>query len=282
MKREGSPADDTGHRPQALLLSFFGGVIRGGEFPPVPTAVFVDLLGGMAVAEPAARATLARMTRNGLLMRTRAGRTTFYALAPAGQTLVDQGALRVHGTSPFLHESDDWTLLSYSMPESRRDARHQLRSALSWAGFGRLRDGLWIAPGTVDVDAVFHRAGVDEVAGTAEWFSASPMPGVDVKHLIERAWPVEQIRDQHARFIAAWRRGVRDGPPLQRITLLGADWLQLLRADPGLPPKHLPARWPADRSTATYRSRYEELLPAARRELAEQVSAIGGSSTVLP
>jgi DNA-binding transcriptional regulator PaaX len=258
---------DSGHRPQALLFSFFGGVVLKGDFPPIPTTILLGLLGDMAVAEPAARATLARMTRKGLLVSTRAGRTTRYAMTPAGRAVVEEGARRVEAESPFAHPAGQWTLLSYSLPESRRDVRHQLRAALAWAGFGRLRDGLWIAPGVVDVESVLSKAGLADAAQSADWFSASPMSGVDVHRLIRRAWPVDEMRVQHDRFIARWGTRNADSNSLSLVTLLGADWLQLLRIDPGLPAGDLDKDWPADQSTRIYRRRYRELLPDARAQL---------------
>lgn len=260
-------ADEPGHRPQALLLSFFGGVVRGGQYAPIPTAVFLKVLGELGVAEAAARATLARITRSGLLERTRVGRTTRYALAPAGQAVVDQGALRVEAASPFRHPEGQWTLLSYSVPEHRRDVRHQLRAALTWAGFGRLRDGLWIAPGVVDVEAVLRKTAVSDARDSAEWFVAAPLPGVDVGRLIRRAWNIDQIRAQHDAFLLRWASGPTQGHPLSQITLLGADWLQLLRADPGLPESELAPDWPAQESTNAYHRTYRALLPSARKEL---------------
>lgn len=258
---------DSGHRPQALLFSFFGGVVLKGDFPPIPTTVLLGLLGDLAVAEPAARATLARMTRKGLLASARVGRTTRYTLTPAGRAVVEEGAQRVEAESPFAHSAGDWTLLSYSLPESRRDVRHQLRAALAWAGFGPLRDGLWIAPGAVDVEAMFSKADLEDAAQSADWFSASPMSGVDVHRLIRRAWPVDDIRAQHDRFTARWAARNVDANSLSLVTLLGADWLQLLRVDPGLPAGDLDEDWPADQSTQTYRHRYRELLPDALAQL---------------
>lgn len=256
-----------GHRPQVLVLSFFGGVVRGRDLPAIPTAVFLRLLGGLGVAEAAARATLARMTRNGLLERQQEGRTAFYRLTPAADEIVGEAEGRVSAPAPFDHPDGEWTLLSYSMPESRRDLRHQLRATLAWAGFGGLRDGLWIAPGQIDVGAVFARAGLAEVAGHADWFAASPMPGVAVEELIRRAWPVDRIRQEHEDFLAAWGTGPSAADPLSQITLLGADWLRVLRADPGLPARHLSADWPAARSAAVYRRCYDALLTAAQRSL---------------
>jgi phenylacetic acid degradation operon negative regulatory protein len=257
----------SGRRPQALVFSFFGGVVRRRDRPPIPTAVFLRLFGELGVAPAAVRATLARMTRNGLLERVPAGRAARYRLTAAADTLVRKAAERVDSPAPFEHPDGQWTLLSYSLPETRRDLRHRLRATLTWAGFGGLRDGLWIAPGRVDVGAVFADAGLTDVAGLADWFAASPLPGVRVEDLIRRAWPVDRIRDEHERFIERWRSRSDQEDPLARITLLGSDWLRVLRADPGLPARFLGPGWPAARSAAAYRRCYQALLPDAERRL---------------
>jgi phenylacetic acid degradation operon negative regulatory protein len=256
-----------GRRPQALVFSFFGGVVSRRDLPPIPTAVFLRLFGELGVAPAAARATLTRMTRNGLLDRVPAGRTARYRLTPAAGTIVRKAAERVDSPAPFEHPDGEWTLLSYSLPETRRDLRHRLRATLTWAGFGGLRDGLWIAPGRVDVGAVFADAGLTEVAGLADWFAASPLPGVRAEDLIRRAWPVDLIRDEHERFIQRWWSWSDEQDPLAQITLLGADWLRVLRADPGLPARFLPRGWPAAQSASAYRRCYQALLPGADRQL---------------
>lgn len=262
------------HRPQALVFSFFGGVTLDRDLlsQPIPTPVFLKLLGGLGVAESAARATLSRMTERGQLERVQAGRLVRYRLTPAGQALVRAASVRVLSEAPFEHLDGQWTLLSYSMPESRRDLRHRVRATLTWAGFGGLRDGLWIAPGTVDVGAVLAEAGLSEVAELAEWFAAAPMPGVRPEAFIRRAWPIDQIRERHEVFIKAWSdeppgEDPQGEDPLAEITLLGADWLQVLRIDPGLPTRYLAPDWPAARSAALYRQRYAELRPVAERQL---------------
>ena len=255
------------HRPQALVFSFFGGVVRGRALQPIPTAVFLRLLGGLGVAEAAARATLARMVSKGLLERVQEGRTALYGLTPTADEVLGKAAERVLADAPFDHPDGEWTLLSYSMPESRRDLRQRLRAALTWAGFGGLRDGVWIAPGLVDAGAVLADSGLAEVVDHVDWFAASPMPGVRVEDMIRRAWSLDRIRQHHDAFIEAWSSGPDGGDPLGQATLLGADWLRILRADPGLPARHLSADWPAAQSVAVYRRCYDALLPAAQRSL---------------
>ncbi|TDC83701.1 PaaX family transcriptional regulator C-terminal domain-containing protein [Actinomadura sp. 7K507] len=263
--------------PQQLLFSFLGSLVLDRGYPPISSRIFLHLLGDLGVAEAAGRATLARMTRKGLLARVREGRTARFSLTPWAEDLLREAKPRVDSPAPFTHPDGEWTLLSYSMPESRRDLRHQIRARLIWAGFGGLRDGLWIAPGRVDISAVFKDPEFAEIAELADGFYSVPVDGTDVPRLLHRAWDVDAIRAEHESFIAGWTpdRG-QVGRPLTRLTLLGADWLQLLRTDPGLPAEHLPDGWPAAESTALYRERFDTLEPDATDRLRRLLDADPG------
>ncbi|MCO7220212.1 PaaX family transcriptional regulator C-terminal domain-containing protein, partial [Klenkia sp. PcliD-1-E] len=249
----GAPA----HRPQTLLLNFLGSLVLDEGLPPLPSSVLLDLLADLGVAEAAGRATLQRMTQRGLLERGQVGRTAEYALTPRIEAVLRRADRRVSSPTPFEHPAEEWTLLSYSVPESRRDLRHRVRAALTWAGFGGVRDGLWLAPGTVDVAAVL--APLTDAAGLADAFSARPLPGTDVAALVHRAWDVPAVRDAHTWFVRTWVRPPRVAGSMAQFTLLGADWLHLLQTDPGLPGEHLGPDWPAAASTAAYRRAREAL-----------------------
>ncbi|NKZ07409.1 PaaX family transcriptional regulator [Actinomadura latina] len=254
--------------PQQLLFSFLGSLVLDRGHPPISSRVFLHLLDDLGVAEAAGRATLARMTRKGLLARVREGRTARFSLTPWAEELLREATPRVRSAHPFTHPGGEWTLLSYSMPESRRDLRHQIRARLIWAGFGGLRDGLWIAPGRVDIAAIFAGPAFAGLAELADAFYSVPAEGTDVPRLLHRAWDVDAIRAEHDAFLATWTPDrERHGRPLTRLTLLGADWLQLLRTDPGLPAEHLPGGWPASASTALYRERFAALEPDATAQL---------------
>ena len=263
------------HRPQSLLLSFLGALVLDAGLPPLPSAILLDLLADLGVAEAAGRATLKRMTQRGLLCRGQVGRTAEYALTPLAEDVLREASERVTSPAPFEHPEGEWTLLSYSVPESRRDLRHRVRARLTWAGFGGLRDGLWIAPGTVDVAAVLGRSDLADVADLADAFAARVLPGTDVDRLVHRAWDVPAVRDAHAWFIDTWSRPPQVTSSLAQLTLLGADWLWLLRTDPGLPAAHLGPGWPAPVSSATYRRVFDGLEPAARAALARALRATG-------
>jgi DNA-binding transcriptional regulator PaaX len=268
-------AGPTAHRPQSLLLSFFGALVLDFGLPPLPSMTLLDLLGDLGVTEAAARATLKRMTQGGLLSRGQVGRTAEYTLTPLAEDVLREARGRVASPAPFDHPAGEWTLLTYSVPESRRDLRHRVRARLTWAGFGGLRDGLWIAPGTVDVAAVLGRSDLDGVAELADAFAARPLPGTDLDRLVHRAWDVPGIREAHTGFIETWSRPPRVAGSLAQLTLLGADWLSLLRSDPGLPAAHLGPDWPAPTSSAIYRRVFDGLEPAARAALERSLRASG-------
>jgi phenylacetic acid degradation operon negative regulatory protein len=263
------------HRPQSLLFSFYGALVLDSALPPLPSAVLLALLSDLGVAEAAGRATLKRMTQRGLLSRSQVGRTAEYELTPLADEVLRQARERVASPAPFVHPDGEWTLLSYSVPESRRDLRHRVRARLTWAGFGRLRDGLWIAPGTVDVAAVLSRSDLADAADLADAFAAKALPETDLDRLVHRAWDVPALREAHEWFIEAWSRPPRVSGSVAQLTLLGADWLRLLRADPGIPATHLGADWPAPRSSLVYRRVFEDLEPAARAALARSLRASG-------
>jgi phenylacetic acid degradation operon negative regulatory protein len=263
------------HRPQSLLLSFLGALVLDADLPPLPSMVLLDLLADLGVNEAAARATLKRMTQRGLFSRGQVGRTAEYALTPLAEDVLREATVRVTSATPFEHSEGEWTLLSYSVPESRRALRHRVRARLTWAGFGGLRDGLWIAPGTVDVAAVLARSDFAEVADLADAFAARPLPGTDVDRLVRRAWDVPAVRRAHIWFIGTWSRPPQVAGSLAQVTLLGADWLSLLRTDPGLPAAQLGPDWPAPTSGAVYRRVFDGLEPAARAALERSLRATG-------
>lgn len=264
-------------RPEQLLLAFLGELVLDRDLGPVPTAFLVDLLGALGAGEPATRAALARMVRRDLLAPVRAGRSVGYLLTPTSERVLRDAHGRIFAPDPFAPDGEGWTLVTFSVPEARRDLRHRVRAQLSWAGFGLLRDGLWIAPGEVDLTDVLgefaHDSEVDLVA-----FRAVEVDGFSVAAGVEGAWRLDDIRARHLEFQARWGEvesgpsdpdGAPDGPrAVREVTALVADWLALLRAVPRLPLAHLGDGWPSRTSVEVFRRRHEPLARAARVEVA--------------
>jgi phenylacetic acid degradation operon negative regulatory protein len=251
-------------RPQALLLTFFGGYVLGRGVR-VSTGSVVEVLSRVGVSGPTARSTLGRMADHGLLRRHREGRKVYLGLTPRSREILEDGEIRIWRIGVVNDRWDgEWTLLGFTVPESQRRQRHLLRSRLMWAGFGSLQGGLWIAPSPVDVDALLD--GI-EAAEHVKVFQARAVAPTDVDDLVDGAWDVEGLAKNYHRFLERWspsppEAGSADA--LARQLQMTAEWLQILRSDPRLPIRHLPSDWPAEAAQRLFRQRHAELEPEAR------------------
>src|SRR3954470_7150792 len=261
-------------RPQALLLTFFGAYVLGREVA-VATGSVLEVLGRVGVSEHTARSTLGRMARRGLLRRERRGRQVYLGLTSGSREILRDGSVRIWRVGAVNHQWDgSWTLLGFSLPESWQRQRHELRARLLWAGFGPLQGGLWIAPSQVDVEAVLDGL---QAGGHVRAFAASALPPTDVDGLLRDAWDLDAIGARYHGFVERWASpGERPRFPdrLAQQLALQTDWLQVIRQDPRLPARHLPADWPAAPAQDVFRALYAELDPQARAIAAEILDVV--------
>jgi phenylacetic acid degradation operon negative regulatory protein len=149
-----------------------------------------------------------------------------------------------------------------------------MRSRLRWAGFGLLRSGMWIAPGIVDVAGILpDRRLLDHVLV----FHAEPAQPTDIDQMVRDAYDLSAIAARYQQFLARWDRThpLRTAPDdLARLTWLLSEWLLLLRDDPRIPLRHLPANWPAVAAEAVFHRHRARLEPAAHRIAATLIDHI--------
>lgn len=255
---------DVAARPQSLLLVYFGDfVVDSGGL--VASSSVLDLLGAVGVGEAAARATLSRMTRRGLLERAVRGRRAYFGLTAPGRAEVLEGRARFRDADPAQDAWDGaWTVVAFSMPEAWQRERHDLRTRLTWAGFGPAQAGLWVAPRRVDVADVVAGLGVEDHLRVFEGAPAGP---TDAARLAAEAWDLDAVAARYEGFVDRWTTGGEaGGSALARYVVLGADWLQVVRKDPRLPADFLPAGWPAVRARALFRRLHTELAAPAAQE----------------
>ncbi|MFF0316640.1 PaaX family transcriptional regulator C-terminal domain-containing protein [Micromonospora sp. NPDC005252] len=263
-------------QPKQLLLAFFGEHVVDAATGPIRASALINVLEGADVAAPATRATLDRLVHSGILARSRSGRETLFSLTEHGAAVLREATDRVRGPRPFDPQGSGWTLVTFSIPEGQRMLRHRLRSTLTWEGFAPLRDGLWLAPGEVDLAGSLERLRQDLAPNTVVAFHARELAGFPIGESVRAAWDIEAIRRAHLAFIEVWDdlSALTMAPSALTVrTMLVADWLALLRADPRLPAEFMDAEWPAPRSVRTYRRVHDKLAEASAAEFAELVAA---------
>ena len=241
-------------QPRQLLLALLGEFVIDGDPRPIPASAFIEVLDAAGIAAPATRATLDRVEQRGLIARERRGREIVFSPTPTGVAVLREATERVRDPHPFHAPMGVWTFVTFSLPEDLRSLRSRLRSTLTWEGFAPLRDGLWVAPGEIDLERGARSDARRSAVGRDPRVPRPGTAGFPMADSARAAWDIEAIRAEHLAFIDTWSTPTEESPSaLVTRTMLVADWLALLRADPRLPRELLDDDWPADRSLALYR-----------------------------
>ncbi len=250
----GGAEDDgaPGVRPEALLLTLFGDHVLDRGIA-VSTGGVIATLERLGVGEHATRATLSRMSRRDLLHTVRRGRQAFLGLTAHGTSVLRDGQRKLDGDVVDRHWDGRWTLLTFSVPETRRADRYALRTRLGWFGFGPLRSGLWVSASAADIAPALAEL---DLLDHAEVFRAEPFMWTDPARIAREAWDLPRIAAGYEQFLRRWSDRTVDQPgdELSCRIRLGAEWLLLIRRDPVLPPQLLPLDWPGTRAAALFRS----------------------------
>ena len=251
---------------RSLLLTVFGEyVLPHGR--PVWTSTLLHVLTGLGVEEKSARQALNRMAADGWIVAERSGRRVRWALTGHGRTLLSEGAERIYS---FGRERDSWDgrwlVLLVSVPESKRDLRHQLRTRLTWAGLGSPAPGVWISPHVAreaEAKQVVESLGLD----AAVFSFCGPFGGIGSERaMMEQAWHLGDLAAAYEEFVREFA-GLRPEPGdqvlLAQVRLVDA-WRRFPRLDPQLPLELLPPHWIGVRAANVFKALHQEWHDAAR------------------
>lgn len=234
-------------KARSLVFDLFGDYLRyrGGE---ARLRNLVSLMSCFDVSESAVRVVVTRLRKEGWLSSRREGRETVYALTDAAWALLDEGRERIFHRmrGPW---DGQWTMVIYSVPESERGLREQLRKKLAWFGFGPLSSAVWLCPH--DRGAAVQAAFSDEPAVQTDVFR-SRSAGIDAdRDIAARAWDLGSLDAEYSELLAvyrprlaAYRAGELHGAAalVERMRLVH-DYRRFPFRDPDLPPELLPEGW---------------------------------------
>jgi phenylacetic acid degradation operon negative regulatory protein len=234
-------------KARSVVFDLFADYLRyrGGE---VRLRGLIALMQCFEVREATVRVVVTRLRREGWLDSRRDGRETTYLLTERAWKVLDEGRnrifQRVEGPWDGL-----WHTVIYSVPETERALREQLRKKLQWLGFGPLAQSVWVSP---------H----DRVAQVRESFAGNSSVRLDLFHarsedtkhdreIAARAWDLSKLDQDYVRLLARYRprleryrAGDLSGPDvLRERTRLVYDYRKFPFRDPDLPPELLPDGW---------------------------------------
>jgi len=270
----------TSGRPKTLILDIYGRYAE--QFQGwLPVSNLVDLMGLLDIDEQAVRSAVSRMARHGLLERDVRDGVRGYRATAAAEGLFAEADRRIYATVEPASVADGWVLVSFSMPENKRDQRHALRSRLMWLGMGIVSSGLWIAPARARdevIDAVRHLG----FEAYVDVFTAHHVGLGEVADVVSRAWDLDELAASYQRFlrdfapVRARIARLRSAPSLDdafaTYTLTLHAWRKFPYLDPGLPAELLARDWPGRDAADLFRDLRQRLEPIAF-EYAAQVVA---------
>jgi len=274
--------DDLDARPgsaTSLLRTVVGLYARdlGGR---LAAGGLVALLGAAGVAPGAARSAVSRAKAKGLLDAEDVGGRAGYRLAAGTAAMLERGDRRIFGYRQQ-REDDPWCLVSFSIPEERRDARHQLRRHLAGLGCGTVATGLWICPGHLvdEVEGVLDGLGLRDAATV--FVAGPPRVAGSLADAVARWWDLDGLAARHRDFLAAHPdpgAAGTDPEPAEafaRWVRAVDDWRPLPYADPGLPAAVLPPDWPGTAGVARFAAVRAAYAGAAAAHVRAVVPTLG-------
>lgn len=267
-QRAAQPAA-AGSQPRALIVSLYGLYARQHD-GWLSVASIVALMADLGVDGQSARSSVFRLKRRGLLLAEKHGKVAGYRLSASGQDILADGDGRIFARRRGTLD-DGWLLVTFSVPESEREKRHQLRTLLTRLGLGTVGPGMWIAPAHLEpeITTALERGGL---RGFTDLFRSHHVTSRTARETVRGWWDLDALDAVYAEFLTRCApvrdRWAADGPDVRAFTdfvEVVTAWRRLPYLDPGLPLEVLPAGWIGVAA--------EDLFAALRERLAGPAAA---------
>lgn len=270
-------------RHQQLIVTLYGLYSREPG-SALPVAALIGLLGDLGYDEPGVRSAVSRLKGKNILHSTRVDGVAAYELSETVQRVFAEGDRRIF--SERRNDSTyDWLLAVFSVPEARRNLRHQLRSLLTGLGFGIVASGVWVASASVTDRAkdLLTERGLDEFV---EFFRGDYLMSGDMRAKVAQWWDLEAIDALMGEWLEAygdadslWADLLGDDPAealrtatpeacrdafrfyIPMLTL----WRRLPYRDPNLPLDYLPDGWREPLARRAFARTHRLIAPLAAR-----------------
>lgn len=135
-----------------------------------------------------------------------------------------------------------WRILSYEIPEQRRELRDKLRRHVAGWGLGPWHRSFWVTPHPI-IENLKHLVTGKEEEKYVQAFESDHSFG-DEGVLIEKVWGKTQLDKKYRELFKQWHVILsQDGEKTQKLKSVIGDYVGILRQDPGLPKKLVGDSW---------------------------------------
>jgi phenylacetic acid degradation operon negative regulatory protein len=257
-------------QPRQLIVTLYGLYARD-ERNWLSVAALVRLMSELGIDGQAVRSSVSRLKRRDTLRSLSVAGAAGYSLSPAALEVLREGDARIFQARRAV-VADGWVLVVFSVPESERERRHELRTQLSRLGFGAAAPGVWVAPAGLaqETAKVLARGDLDRYV---EMFRGDHLGFTDLAAKVRQWWDLDELSARSAEFIARYRpvagrlavRAATDAEAFKLYVPMLTTWRRLPYLDPGLPLELLPASWTGEAATELFAELNRGLREPARR-----------------
>lgn len=199
------------------------------------------------VVQKVADLTLNQKTRGSLLSLAREGSIEKRDGEQNRYALTSKGFLELCLEFPFfryLREPWDgkWRILSYEIPEKKRELRDKLRRVVAGWGLGPWHRSFWLTPHPI-VANLRELVSQKEEEQYVQAFESDHVFG-DRKILIEKVWEVSALDKKYRELFKKWHDLLSgEGEKSEKLTRVVDMYIDVLRTDPGLPKELVGETW---------------------------------------
>ena len=144
----------------------------------------------------------------------------------------------------YLKETWDgkWRILSYEIPEKKRELRDKLRREVAGWGLGPWHRSFWLTPHPI-IGNLKSLVSQKEEEQYIQAFEASHVFG-NTDILIEKVWQKSALDKKYREVFKRWHDILsRDGEKIHKFERIVNEYVSIIRLDPGLPSELLGKGW---------------------------------------
>ncbi len=188
------------------------------------------------------RGTLSGLIKEGMIEKNPSG-----ANEQSSYKLTEKGFAELSLKFPFVRFLKDswdgkWRVISYEIPEKKRELRDRLRREMEGWGLGPWHRSFWLTPHPV-FETLRALVSQKEEEQYIQAFEADHAFG-DKNVLLEKVWEKSNLDKQYRELFKKWHDVLSsDAEKAEKFKKVVSEYVNILKVDPGLPKELIGEQW---------------------------------------